>query len=402
LSDFNTKQVMSTVAWCGEHGCDEKVELSSLVTNYLSNSDGNTCDSVLTGDWHHPQVVNAFTDFASLAGDYGGTYTITSIDVYLGRMYVSTNNSSIPNKPTLFVFDITHPSIPVLLGKVDNDTVNNSGVNAIKIAGNYLYAANASSFVRGQLQIFDITNPVPMLVSLFKISTSTVSGSSSQGKGNSVSYKDGYVYLGLNKTVSGPEFNIIDVHDRLHPFWVGGYAFGRTVNSIRLVGHYAYVVTAVNSTHPQELSVLDIADPLNPVLVSSFDATNASGDGESIVVVGDRVYLGRASNSSSEFYLVENISSSTPSLVGIGTPYEVGSSVNNIIVRDYLSFLLTTNGNLHIVRTDHPYSISPWATTMHLPSAGALGGLDCEGNYIFAASNASGNEGALSVITSSP
>jgi hypothetical protein len=31
-----------------------------------------------------------------------------------------------------------------------------------------------------------------------------------------------------------------------------------------------------------------------------------------------------------------------------------------------------------------------------------LVGLDCEGNYIFAASNASGNEGALSVITSSP
>src|SRR5207244_2241691 len=78
-------------------------------------------------------------------------------------------------------------------------------------------------------------------------------------------------------------------------------------------------------------------------------------------------------------------------------------SLRNIIVRDTLAFLLTGSatqgGQLQIVNISNPTSI-PSPVTVALQANGAGGvALDCEGNYIYAASVDSASKSSISIIT---
>ena len=86
----------------------------------------------------------------------------------------------------------------------------------------------------------------PQLVKTFKIATSTVPAA---GLGNSIFYKNGYVYLGLAAAAGGTEFNIIDVHNPFSPARVGGYSFNsHAVNDILIKNNYAYIFHPTDTT----------------------------------------------------------------------------------------------------------------------------------------------------------
>jgi hypothetical protein len=80
------------------------------------------------------------------------------------------------------------------------------------------------------------------------------------------------------------------------------------------------------------------------------------------------------------------------------------SSVNGIIVRDALIFLIT-NEEFQIYHRDSLGAMSQYASPLTLPpgSGGGLNGsaADCEGNYIFVGSQSSNDKGYISVITGS-
>jgi prepilin-type N-terminal cleavage/methylation domain-containing protein len=400
--EYTTKEVTARVTWKDERGNwkddDHMMKLTTLVTNFNSAEGNDTCNSSLSGDWTNPKIEYIPT----LSGK-----KITDIDAYRGKLYVTVNNTSGNTDSTLFVFNIDTSSDPnnpklTLIDSVDNSTVS-AGLNAVVVAGHYVYVANGygadfnTCAVGGncaQLQIFDINN---LHAAPINLKIPGVFGKGGQSIGDSIFYKNNYIFLGLAKTgvnpdtgaSNGPEFNIIDVHNPLHPFLVSGnsYSVGNAVNSIYVKNQYAYLATPNNN---QELTVLDLDDMSKSV---KYDTPGNSGNGKSIYTVGDNLYLGKTVSSTNNEFMVLN--NSYPLYINKNNPspasMDIGASVNGLIVRDYLAFLLTNN-ELNIVNIKNPENITNFTSPVNLPNSSSSGSssIDCEGNYIYAATNSNG------------
>ena len=401
-SDYLTKKVTTIVAWTGEYGRNLDIRLTTLVTNFENAVGGDTCNSIVTGqNWLAPTVS---TYAMSALNGIAGNFPVSDIDVAGGMMYVSVNDSSLNTNPTFFVFDAsTNP--PTYKGSIDNDKPTSrreDGLNAIHAAGNYAYAASAisanfntcsQSENCAQLQIFNVSNPVsPILAKSFKLPNSLGSGGLAVGK--SIFYKDGYVYVGLTSTASGPEFNIVDVHDPLNPKWIGGWGVGgHDVNAIYVKGKYTYVLTAAS----QELYILDISNPASPVVAGGFDAPFTFGNGKSVYAVGDTLYFGRTFSSEPEFYVLDNEDPTIVNPTDILGTVEAGStqSVNGIFIRDFFAFILS-NDQFRIFDISNPSSMS---LKFDLPLSEKSKTLECDGNILYIGSGETeGNIGTITLL----
>ena len=430
-SDFFTKQITANVSWIGEHNRAQKVALSTLVTNFDNAQGGDTCSSVLIGDWTAPHIVNAVTELSLLTGTTTGANVITSIDAYKGRVYVTVNAAQFKTDPRLFIFDsATLKTDPThsLLGKVTTAT-NTAiyGMYAVHVSDgpqNHLYAYVANDYQANwsacpayydcaQLSVVDVTNPGSVkLASTTYYKLTNIGGAlNSGGAGNSIFYKNGLVYLGLTKSLSGPEFNIIDVHDPQHPIQVGsGINLDVDVNAITVVGNIAYLATSNDSG---EVVSIDVSNPNTPILLSTYNAPGqlSAGYGRSLKMIGDRLYLGRSYVSNASELIVLDASSTSGAIANppLGSR-DLGVSLSpftvyGVLVRDTLAFIAggnSTNGKLFIERLSNISNITEWATPLPLPNNSFGFAIDCEGNDVFIGSrdNSASNLGYLSVITS--
>jgi prepilin-type N-terminal cleavage/methylation domain-containing protein len=408
--DFFTKKVTATVSWPDQYSRGLNIQLSALVTNFENAVGGDTCNSVLTGNWQSPQTKNIITDFAQLVGDPGGIYPVTDVDAYQGKLYATVNNTAANTKETFFVFDISNPANPSLIIKMDNasNPAVSAGLNAVATDGHYAYVANGygapyttctnpngTNTSCGQLQIIELSDSPPQAEVKYTLQMPNVDGTGGQAIGNSIFYKDGYIYLGLAASASGPEFHIIDVHSPSNPFEVGYWPqtgnLGSAINAIYVRGKYVYLATADS----KDLIVLNITNPTAPTEVGNYNVSGG-GNGKSLYTVGDNLYLGRTNPSTNpEFYILNTIN---PASITLSSSQAITSSVRAIVVRDYLAFLITTNNQFQIWKVDNP-TITSYATPLALPVSSSGTSLDCEGNYLYAGSVDSSNRGYLSVIS---
>lgn len=424
LPDMVTKRVVATVSWEASSGRAQHVSLTTLVTNFNDASNANTCSSVLEGDWQHPRIQNTTPSLGALIGDTTGTYTITDVDAYRGYVYVTATTNAPANK-TFFIFSLSPHSELSLVSSLDTtgSTVS-SGAAAVTVATTqgktyaYLASAYGANFVSctakancSQLQIVDVTNPAtPTVLTNYKIPPAQVAGSAGSAAGNTVFYANGYLYLGLTKTTTGPEFDIIDVHDPLHPQWVGGYSIGYSANAILTHGGVAYVThrTTSSASIQEHVTVLDVSDPAHPTRVSGYHAPDNDGAGNSLALLGDTLYLGRTDSElthNNEWYLLDATDPTHLSSNNLNTPQPPGvkftSTVSGLVVRDFLAFLLTGTatkpGSLVEYTVTDPLAPSLYAS-LALPSASNGAALDCEGNALIVGSNDATSKGYLSVI----
>lgn len=398
LPDFVTKKIIATVSWTGENNRNLSVDLSALVTNFEEVNYANTCNSVITGDWTNPQIQNSITSFGQLIGDFSNLYPITDLDVQNGLMFVSVNNQAVNNNSTFFVFNVLDPKNPVLLGQLDNASVS-AGINAVQSTRSFVYIASGRAVSNdpnfGQLQIIDVSNPVsPSVIKTFKIPGITANNSS-QGIGQSLFYKDGFIYFGLTKTGTGPEFNIIDVRDPYNPFWLGSFSVGALVNQIIVKNNFAYLATGENNN---ELIILDVSNPTSPQKIGSYNASGGSGNGKSLAIVGDALHLGRTVGDT-EYFILDISNPTANSLAILGQQNNFDKSVNEILMKDYLAFLLSNDG-LDILNLQNLNAIANYSNTLTLPVSGfsVEPSMDCEGDNIFVSSNSSSGQGFLYVI----
>lgn len=407
---FSTKEVTAKVTWEDERKVEQKVEITTLISNFDASVGGNTCYSDLSDsdlsdpdanpaeDWSIPEVKDTYSFPA-------GT-TVTDMDAYGGKLYV-TALTTVPTDSTFYIFDISGGSLTY---KGSIDTTGNSvssGASAVTVAknslGNYAYVANAygANFNTctpegpncSQLQVLDVSNSSsPSIVKNYKLPSIT---SSSGGAGNSIFYKNGYIYLGLTSTGnSNPEFNIVDVHNPSSPSWLSGKDLGSNdVNALLVKGSYAYIASADSS---QQLKVVDIHDPLTLPAITGF--SGAGGNGKSIYAVGNSIYLGTATGSGSRYYY--DLDATDPKNIPI-TPLvqkTFSASVDGVIVRDTLAFALTKTALEIIKATD----ASPVGTLALSGSTGTIEpSFDCEGNYLYVGYN-NGSNGKIEIIKSGP
>ncbi len=422
--DNMTKKVVATVSWHAQYGRTSHISLTTLVTNFTDGTGLNTCSSVLVGDWRHPLVQNPTTSLGALIGDSVGTYTITGVDAYHGSLYVTTTTNN-PSNKTFFIFTLPSTGNPALLASLDTTGASvSSGAAAVTVATarghTYAYVASAyganftSCAVRAscaQMQIVDVTDPAsPVLKVNYKIPPTQVTGSAGSAAGNTVFYADGYLYLGLTKTTTGPEFNIIDVHDPLNPTWVGGYVIGYTVNAIVVRDGVAYVAhrTTSSATIQEQVTVLDVHDSTHPTRVSGYHAPDNDGAGNRLYLLGDALFFGRTDSElthDDEWYLLNAANPTKLATNNPNTPQPPGvkftSTVSGVAARDFLAFVLTGTaskpGSLAVFDIANPLALDVYAS-LSLPSSSSGAALDCEGNTIVVGSNDVANKGYLSMI----
>ena len=264
----------------------------------------------------------------------------------------------------------------------------------------------------GQLNIIDVSAPTlsswnPLMTNLMLASSSAPNVKGSQARGVSLYYKNGYLLLGLAATGAGngPEFHLIDVHNPLSLFAgphllfpIGSYAVGNEVNAITMRGTYAYLATP----NVQELHTLNLTNPNTPTLVGGFSSGTGLSNGKSMYLVGNNLYLGKTvPNTGNDFHILNNTTpgATLTELGGIDVP----STVNAVIVRDYLSFLLT-NTELRLYRTDVPATPTLFST-LAIPQNGHASvepSMDCEANRMYVTSNNTSGNGYLYVIKPGP
>jgi type II secretory pathway pseudopilin PulG len=381
----------------GSYGSQNKADTATnWPTSTASNTYGSSSD--LWGEsWTPTTINNIGVAISAVAASGSGTRTASvdsiSITVYYSRQF--------------YILNENNPASPSYLGTLATSSA--IGLNAIAVATssatNYAYAATSAT-VTGQLEILNVANPTTSFVmSTFPTAAGTGMG---KGVGTSLFYQNGYLYEGLTTGTGGPEFNIIDVSNPTSPSWKGGYTVGNTVNAIVVKDGYAYLST--NDT-TKELVILNVTNPASPTLIGTYNAmpdiTNF-GYGRALYTVGDTVYLGRSWTNSSSIpqFLTLNasampvVAASSPNSKSLGTNF----SLNGIIARDSLIFLLTgsqnSGGNLQIINATSTAAVA----TVSLPGATGtnnLGGtaLDCEGNYVYAASVDAAGKGYITSVT---
>ncbi len=402
-----TKKIIAAVSWKNADGKTESESLSSLITDPDAVASGSdSCNSTLAGNWQNPAITSYDVGKDLLVpSDTTNLFPVTGLAVNNNVLYATINNTHQNSNATFFMFDISNPNAkPVFLQSIDNDPTGGSseGLAAVAVAGNYAYVANARQidFSKacpggdcGQLQIIDVSKNPASVVSTFQIPG--VTGKSGQAIGASIFYQSGYVYLGLTKTASGPEFNIIDVHDPKNPVYKSGYDFGSAVNSIVVKNNIAYVT----SPNAENLTLLDVSNPSLPQRIGGYTPKGGS-NGESLAVVGTNIYLGRTFGTN-EFY---DLDASVPSNISVLASKDIGTgsttSINSLLIRDYLAFLIT-NTQFQIWNLANLGNIVAWAPSATLP-AGSQTALSCNANTLYASSVSSASKGYILVINAQP
>lgn len=375
--DFFTKKVTSIVAWQNQSR-NQTIELATLVTNKTAVNGGDTCSSTLLGDWSTPTLLGSL--------DLGQSVGATDVDVFANIAFI-TANTSVQSDYDFYIVDVSNPDLSPLPIIASVDT--GPGINAVQVTPDYAYVANTS--INGHLQIIDIKDPNnPSLVNNFKLTNVTGSGVS-----NSIFYLDGFVYLGLTSTTTGPEFSIIDVSNPSIPTVVGGYDIGHQVNSIYVKDTFAYIA----SPNSNELIILDVSDPSSPTLASNINLPDNSANGKSIDLVGDTIFLGRtvgASPTTKELQMINVTDKITPIVLSSA---DINHTINAVKVRDNLAFMTinkTSSSQVGFQIWDLDTMTLHGSTPIEQTSAG---GMDCEGNIFYVAQR---HNKALQIIGPGP
>lgn len=446
--DLFTKQATSTVSWISG-GRNLSVFFTTFLTSPEIVNGGDTCRSDVSGfDWKHPKIItnkngtycengkdtdghnceDGYEFGKDILNDTSSGFPVTSIQSFNKKMYVTVNNTKGNNPGTFFILDISQPKDkPVLLSpKTFDNSSAGEGLNAVVIDGkDYAYVANGYSSAPstcsnnsgtnkscGQLQVIRITDPtLPPSPDPIKYTLKIPSYNTSDdlAPGISIFYKNGIIYLGLANAETGEEFFTIDVGgggsggSPTIPKILDSFEIGNGVNSILVKNGYAYVM----SPNVDELKILNVSNPSDIQAVGNFNSPSGAGNGKSVYSVGNKLYIGvTAPNAGADFHILNNTNPAS-TLTEIGPGLNSASSINGILVRDFLAFLVT-NTELQIWDVSDPTNIIPYAPSITLPpgSGGVQGSAtDCEDNYIFigsqkTASGAGGQDkGYISVIT---
>lgn len=408
----------SRVSWIDARNALAALTLRGVVTNPEA-AINNACSPFLIGRW---SMLQSFASRTLIPGDLlpvsiaDGTYPIADIALLGNTLAIAVGVTAVAENPTLFFFTLPNEGVSsIFAGAFDNASLSRVGVPALTAGDGHVYAGNGFGSGGGQtacsdgvscaqLQIFDVRTPeIPRLAATLELATSTrphaVTVDGSRAAATSLGYRNGLIYLGLEKTDGGEEFNIIDVRDPEHPLWLGGIAIGRSIRDVALAGSYAYLAT---SDSARELIVVDISNPADLRIIGSWDAPGASnfGLGSSLAIRDKLLYFGRSYvGNASEFHILDV---TDPAHVVPISDIDTGTflrpeSVTGILLRDFLAFVLS--GKRLLVLNIH----DPYTPVVHTPDQEFVGtgrALACRGNRLFLGMVDENGDGVLEIITS--
>ncbi|MBI1800177.1 MAG: hypothetical protein HYR71_00930 [Chloroflexi bacterium] len=211
-----------------------------------------------------------------------------------GAIYLPGNGLLYAATDALQIVDISDLTQPVVLSTYRSP----NNLTDIAVAGTLAYVVD---YYNG-LYIFDVStpaNPLPL---------GSVRGT---GGTNRVVVVGNYAYL-----ADWGGLNIVDISDPYHPVTVGIFPMGAT--DVSVSGSYAYFTTSM-----QGLYIIDVSNPSQPQLVSTYDPV-PSAVGAAVFVSGHYVYM---PESSVALYVIDV---SNPA-----QPFTAGTYTGTTIVGDF-------------------------------------------------------------------
>ncbi len=366
----NERVATTTVTWLAR-GNTQKVELVEKLTNWEYPLSSSCKTFPLSGNWTLPQTIGT--------GDLGAGNEGTDIAVQLPYVFMSGKASS-SSKPDIFVFDVSTPTMPVLVASLD---VGSGGLNSLHVSGNYLYAASDND--NQELVIFDITTPV----SISKVGSLGLTGSSNA---LSVTSFGNTVAIGRTDSASN-EIAFIDVTNPANPSVISQVATGGDVYDFAASSDRLF---AVSKESDFDIFVFDISSPATPILINTHDIDGTTEDLSIFVHYkgGNRNLL--VGNEEDEVVL---LGATTTAQMYVRDRLTTGGYVNDIVcaVGD-LAFLATSNSTKEflIVNVASPDNISEYGS-LNYPQVGT--GIDFAENMVFMSVR---SNDALRIITSTP
>jgi hypothetical protein len=218
-----------------------------------------------------------------------------------------------------------------------------------------------------------------------------------------ITYSYGLIYLGLQKTISGDEFNIIDIHDPAHPHWVSGVPIGRSVNRILIHDDVAYIATDDNA---QELIAIDVHDPLHPFIIGRWNASGSTGFGfgTALRIFNSTLLFGRSYVSNAPE--LSALAISDPKNISELSHQNIGNilnpdSIRAFVPQDFLTFVLAAK-KLQFWKLVRGADLAEFAPSLSLPPGSTGTSLACRGNILYVGlEQISQGTGAIEVITNS-
>lgn len=295
--DTKRKQVVSTVTWQQNGQRTGSVSLTSYLNNWRGTAKGAAPSLIACFNLDVANSSNEAADGISVAT--AGNY------LYLGRQ----NN----NGYEFFVFDITTPSTPSLLGKLAvGDTVND-----IAISGNYAYLASSDN--SGELTVVDISTPsTPTIATTFNLTAGNSGNDNSDAL--AVSLSGNALYL-TRVASAGKEFYVFDISTTTAPTLTGSVDLNGDLKEIAMIGNYVY---GASSDNTEEFQVISVSTPASPTLAASLNLNEGvtQSDALSIAAGPSTIYLGRDGSAAPEFYIIDVTTPTSPTIAStldIGT-----------------------------------------------------------------------------------
>ncbi|MDP2695866.1 MAG: hypothetical protein Q8O87_01280 [bacterium] len=318
--------------------------------------------------WENPLVGGCKTD--PISGDWYNPVVLGSINLGPGNegtdvvadlpyVYMSAEASA-ANKPDVFVVDVSDVSNPQVIRSVD---IGASGVNSIYLNGDFLYAASGNN--GREFIVFDVSNP-PNMIDVASINLS--------GQEDAISIRgvEDTVYVG-RVSGSDKELAVIDVSDPLNPSVATSFEIGGDVNSLMTTSHKLYVTTDIPD---KDVWIYDIENPNAPVLLDIYDLPV----GGEIIGIGLRLPGDILAGGTNELWV---LGATTTDQIYVRSSLEIGGASNDVAcVADNLAFLATNNSTKEflIVDISNPDDIKEVAS-FNFPQIGT--GMDFAENKVF-------------------
>lgn len=247
--------------------------------------------------------------------------------VYQHYYYETANGGN-----SLAIFDVSNPTSVVLLSQIiSNPNATLGGAEGLEIAGRYLYVVNFSS---NSISVFDISSPAnPVQVGSVIDNTNLKGAEHIRIVGN-------YAYIADFNSSPGnqPGLTVVDISNPLSPVIVSSVTNANIIDPVYIQIRWPYLYMT-NEDNSCDLNIFDISNPLNPLLKKSFVPTGCTGNLVTSDFNGKYIYLAGSVNNT--IFTVDISSALAPvsvssTSVGSFTPGTVKVIGNNLFFTSLL------------------------------------------------------------------
>ena len=310
---------------------NKKTGNSTMVSDWKNSFAHSSCRDVNFSKGHIvPFSGNFYLDGQSIPQD---------MKVRGHYLYLSADSAT-STDADFYVVDIKGPDKPMLISKLDTGP----GLRGIYLSGYTAYAANSS--VNSQAVAINIADAMnPKISWSFKAAGSH---STTTSIGKSIATDGSRLYIGTEKSTL-PELFVVDTITHKE---IAHAEIGAVVNGLYIDHSSIYVASPLNP----ELSVFSVpaiplassnasstTPPASLLLtpINSYEAPGSTGNGKSLDVVNNNIYLGRTLGGNELIELESGTSSA--SLINKTKDIKIGATVDAMIAsKDYL-YILTAN-----------------------------------------------------------